>query len=113
MMLLQKFEIHVSEKSLADLAHRLSNSRWPIQFKDSEWERGFKKEELQSIVEYWKYQYDWRKQEDELNSYSQFLCKVEDVDVHFIYEKGKGPNPIPIILTHGWPDSFLRYKKVI
>ena len=48
-----------------------------------------------------------------MNSYSQFKCKIDGIDIHFIWEKGKGKNPTPIILTHGWPDSFLRYKKVI
>ena len=112
-MSLKKFQIQISDKSLADLAYRLSNTRWPNQLKDSDWERGTKKDELQSIINYWKNNYDWRKQEKDLNSYSQFQCNIDGIDIHFIYEKGKGPNPIPIILTHGWPDSFLRYKKVI
>jgi len=98
---------------LADLSYRLSNTRWPNQIKDSNWERGTKEDDLQSIVDYWKNKYDWRKQEKELNSFSQFQCNIDGINIHFIYEKGKGPNPIPIILTHGWPDSFLRYKKVI
>ncbi|WP_243348565.1 epoxide hydrolase family protein [Parabacteroides sp. FAFU027] len=112
-MSLKKFQIQISDKSLEDLAYRLSYTRWPNQLKDSDWERGTKRDELQSIVEYWKNNYDWRKQEKDLNSFTQFQCNIDGIDIHFIYEKGKGPNPIPIILTHGWPDSFLRYKKVI
>ncbi len=112
-MSLKKFQIQISDKSLEDLAYRLSNTRWPNQLKNTNWERGTKKDELQSIVDYWKNNYDWREQEKDLNSFSQFQCNIDGVDIHFIYEKGKGTNPIPIILTHGWPDSFLRYKKVI
>jgi Predicted hydrolases or acyltransferases (alpha/beta hydrolase superfamily) len=112
-MTIRKFRLQIPDKSLEDLSCRLSNTRWPNQIKDAGWERGFKKEELQSIVDYWQNNYDWRTQEKDLNSYSQFLCEIDGVDIHFIYEKGKGPNPIPIILTHGWPDSFLRYKKII
>lgn len=112
-MPLKKFQIQISDKSLEDLAYRLSNTRWPNQLKNTNWERGTKKDELQSIVDYWKNNYDWREQEKDLNSLSQFQCNIDGVDIHFIYEKGKGTNPIPIILTHGWPDSFLRYKKVI
>lgn len=112
-MSLKKFQIQISDKSLEDLAYRLSNTRWPNQLKNTNWERGTKKNELQSIVDYWKNNYDWCEQEKDLNSLSQFQCKIDGVDIHFIYEKGKGTNPIPIILTHGWPDSFLRYKKVI
>lgn len=112
-MSLKKFQIQISDKSLEDLSFRLSNTRWPNQLKDSDWERGTQKDELQSIVDYWKNKYDWRKQEKDINSFSQFHCNIDGIDIHFIHEKGKGPNPIPIILTHGWPDSFLRYKKVI
>jgi pimeloyl-ACP methyl ester carboxylesterase len=112
-MTLQKFQIQISDKSLEDLAYRLSNTRWPNQLKDSDWERGTKKDELQSIVDYWQNKYDWRAQEKDLNSYSQFKCTIDDIDIHFIWEKGKGTNPTPVILTHGWPDSFIRYKKVI
>jgi pimeloyl-ACP methyl ester carboxylesterase len=112
-MSLKKFQIQISDKSLEDLAYRLSHTRWPNQLKNTNWERGTKKDELQSIVDYWENNYDWREQEKDLNSFSQFQCNIDGIDIHFIYEKGKGPNPIPIILTHGWPDSFLRYKKVI
>jgi len=112
-MTLQKFQIQIPDSTLEELSSRLSNTRWPNQLKDSDWERGIKEDYLQSLVDYWQNGYDWRAQEKELNSYSQFKCKIDGIDIHFIWEKGKGKNPTPIILTHGWPDSFLRYKKII
>ena len=112
-MTLQKFQIQIADKKLEELSSRLSKTRWPDQLKDSDWERGMKKDYLQYLVDYWQNGYDWRSQEKELNCYSQFKCKIGGIDIHFIWEKGKGKNPTPIILTHGWPDSFLRYKKII
>ena len=112
-MTLQKFQIQIADKKLEELSSRLSKTRWPDQLKDSDWERGMKKDYLQYLVDYWQNGYDWRSQEKELNSYSQFKSKIGGIDIHFIWEKGKGKNPTPIILTHGWPDSFLRYKKII
>lgn len=112
-MTLQKFQIQIPYSTLEELSSRLSNTRWPNQLKDSDWERGIKKDYLQSLVDYWQNGYNWRAQEKELNSHSQFKCKIDGIDIHFIWEKGKGENPTPIILTHGWPDSFLRYKKII
>ena len=112
-MTLQKFQIQIPDSTLEELSSRLSNTRWPSQLKDSVWERGMKKDYLQSLVDYWQNGYNWRAQEKELNSHSQFKCKIDGIDIHFIWEKGKGENPTPIILTHGWPDSFLRYKKII
>lgn len=112
-MTLQKFQIQIADNTLEELSSRLSNTRWPNQLKDSDWERGMKKDYLQSLVHYWQNNYDWRTQEKELNSFSQFKCDIDGINIHFIWEKGKGKNPMPIILTHGWPDSFLRYKKII
>ncbi|WP_159518229.1 epoxide hydrolase family protein [Sunxiuqinia indica] len=112
-MTLQKFLIQIPDSVLEELSSKLSNTRWPKQLKDSDSERGMEKNYLQSLVDYWQNGYDWRAQEKELNSHSQFKCKIDGINIHFIWEKGKGENPTPIILTHGWPDSFLRYKKII
>ena len=112
-MTIETFKIQISDKTLDDLSFRLSNTKWPNQLKDSDWERGTKKDYMMSLVSYWRSNYNWRTQENNLNSYAQFKSNVEGIDIHFFYEKGKGPNPLPIILTHGWPDSFVRYQKII
>jgi pimeloyl-ACP methyl ester carboxylesterase len=112
-MAVERFRIQIAREVLDDLKYRLDHVRWPDQLKDSEWERGTEIGYLQSLVSYWRDHFDWRAQEQELNRYSQFRCNVDGIDVHFVHERGKGPNPLPIILTHGWPDSFIRYKKII
>ena len=112
-MTVETFKIQISDESLNDLSFRLSNTIWPTQLKDSDWESGTKKDYMQSLVSYWRNDYNWRLQENNLNSYAQFKCNVDGLDIHFFHEKGKGPNPLPIILTHGWPDSFVRYQKII
>lgn len=112
-MTIESFRIHVPDEVLDDLKDRLNNIRWPDQPAGSGWERGTEIDYLQSLVSYWRNHYDWRKQEDRLNRFAQFRCNIDGIDVHFVHERGKGPNPVPIILTHGWPDSFLRYQKII
>jgi pimeloyl-ACP methyl ester carboxylesterase len=112
-MTAERFSIQIPEDVLIDLKYRLDHIRWPDQLENVAWERGTEKGYLQSLVSYWSEQYDWRAQETELNRLPQFRCTVDGVDVHFIHERGRGPNPLPIILTHGWPDSFIRYKKMI
>ena len=109
----ERFQIHVSDDMLVDLNRRLDHVHWPIEPIDAAWERGTQMGYLQSLVSYWREQFDWRKQEAELNRFSQFRCTIDGVDIHFVHERGKGPNPIPILLTHGWPDSYVRYKKII
>lgn len=112
-MSIERFHIKVSDEVLEDLKYRLDHVRWPDQLNGSTWERGTEINYLKSLVSYWREQFDWRAQESELNSFDQFRCNIDGIDIHFIHERGKGPNPIPIILTHGWPDSYIRYKKII
>jgi len=113
MMTVVPFRIHVSDDTLTDLQHRLQHIRWPDQLEDIGWERGTDLSDLQALVSYWRDHYDWRAQESKLNLLSQYRCTIDGIDVHFVHERGKGPNPLPIILTHGWPDSYLRYEKII
>ncbi|AIQ29946.1 MULTISPECIES: epoxide hydrolase family protein [unclassified Paenibacillus] len=112
-MPIERFQIHVSDEILEDLKYRLDHVRWPDPLEGSDWERGSDQSYLRSLVTYWREQFDWRAREAELNRLSHFRCNVDGIDVHFVHERGKGPNPQPIILTHGWPDSFVRYEKII
>ncbi|MGA8086610.1 MAG: epoxide hydrolase family protein, partial [Terracidiphilus sp.] len=79
----------------------------------SGWEQGTELGYLQSLVAYWRDSFDWRAQEAELNRLAQFRAEVDRFSIHFVHERGVGPNPLAIILTHGWPDSFTRYQKII
>ncbi|MEK3685196.1 epoxide hydrolase family protein [Paenibacillus sp. FSL R10-2736] len=112
-MPIERFQIRVSEEVLKDLKYRLDHVRWPDPLEGSDWERGTDQGYLRSLVTYWREQFDWRAREAELNRLSHFRCNVDGIDLHFVHERGKGPNPQPIILTHGWPDSFVRYEKII
>src|SRR5690606_35918543 len=68
---------------------------------------------MQELVAYWQNQFDWRAQEAKLNEFAHFRAQVDGVGIHYIHERGKGKNPTPIILVHGWPDSFYRMHKII
>ncbi len=68
---------------------------------------------MEELVDYWLNRFDWRAQEAELNRYPHFRTEIDGLGLHFIHERGKGLDPLPIILTHGWPDSFYRYHKII
>ena len=80
---------------------------------DTGWDAGTECEYLRELVGYWQNTYDWRKHEAALNQFAHFRTEVDDITIHFIHERGKGPNPFPIILTHGYPDSFYRFAKII
>lgn len=107
------FEVTVSQTVLDDLKYRLQNTRWPGEAQGSGWSFGTSESYLQNLVRYWLTEYDWRKHESFLNKYPQYIADVNGVKVHFQYIRGKGKNPKPLILTHGWPDSYYRFHKII
>ena len=107
------FRIELPGDVLSDLRRRLEHTRWPCDVEGSDWSAGTDSEYLKELAAYWLGTYDWEKHQTALNQLSHFRTEVDGIGIHFIHERGKGPNPFPIILTHGYPDSFLRFVKVI
>ncbi|HEY6180845.1 MAG TPA: epoxide hydrolase, partial [Terriglobales bacterium] len=107
------FEVEISEEILSDLQARLRNTRWPPSVEGAGWDAGTDLQYLKEIVGYWQNIFDWRKEAAALNQFAHFRSEVDGVVIHFIHERGKGPNPFPIVLTHGYPDSFYRFAKII
>ncbi|MDR1717582.1 MAG: epoxide hydrolase [Prevotella sp.] len=112
-MPIRNFKIEIPNEALEDLSLRLRKTKWANQIPEIGWSRGTDKDYLQVLVDYWISDYDWRTQEKVFNQYPQYKCNIDGVDIHFFHIKGKGENPLPLILTHGWPDSFVRYQKII
>lgn len=110
---IKPFAINIPQLALDDLQERLERIRWPDDFTDGAWNTGAPTSYLKELVEYWRTSYDWRKHEQYLNQFAHFRAELDGIGIHFIHERGKGPNPIPLLLTHGWPDSFYRFHKVI
>jgi pimeloyl-ACP methyl ester carboxylesterase len=108
-----EFHVTVSQQVLDDLKKRLQNTRWPGEAQGSGWNFGTSESYLKDLVGYWVTKYDWRKHESLLNKYPQYIADVNGVKVHFQYIKGKGKNAKALILTHGWPDSYYRFHKLI
>src|SRR5258708_6148832 len=112
-MSVQPFKLEVPQALLEDLKSRLAHTRWPDEMDGEGWEYGTDLGYLKALTDYWQHSYDWRKQETEINQFAQFRTEIDGRGIHFIHERGKGPNPIPIMLLHGWPDSFYRFYKII
>ena len=107
------FKIEVPDEVLEDLRRRLETVRWPDQIPNSGWDYGSNLDYLKELVEYWRSGFDWRAQEAKLNVFRHFKSPVDGLDIHFIHERGKGPNPIPLVITHGWPSTFYEMHKII
>jgi pimeloyl-ACP methyl ester carboxylesterase len=112
-MSIQKFHISISPFVIDDLRERLGRARWPDEIEDSGWAYGTNKEYLYELCTHWGHGFDWYEQQDYLNTFSHFRADIDGFGIHFIHHKGKGRRTTPILLTHGYPDCFVRFLKVI
>ena len=107
------FSLNVADTAIADLRERLARTRFPDQAPGEPWEYGTNVDYLRGLVEYWRSGFDWRAQEARLNAFPQFKAPLHDIDVHFLHVPGKGPNPCPLLLMHGWPGSVFEFMDLI
>src|ERR1700694_1226107 len=116
-MSVEPFFLPYSEAAVEDLRLRLAGTRWPDEVPGSGWKYGADLDSMRQLCEYWKEQFDWKAQIEQLSAFHHYRSTVagtvDGIGIHFIHEHGKGPAPMPIILTHGWPGSFLEMLKII
>jgi pimeloyl-ACP methyl ester carboxylesterase len=112
-MSVDHFEVSVTQDTLVDLHGRLAATRWPDEVSEAGWDYGANLAYMRELVDYWRDGFDWRAQEKAINRLGHFRAEVDGFGIHFIHEHGKGPDPMPLVLTHGWPDSFFRFHKLV
>ncbi|MBC7708032.1 epoxide hydrolase [Polaromonas sp.] len=110
---MKKFTVKIDQSALDDLNERLNRTRWPDEPAHMDWNMGTSTSYLKELVAYWKNHYDWRKHEAEINKFPQFMTSIDGHNIHFIHVKGKNKSAKPLLLLHGWPDSFYRFHKII
>lgn len=108
-----RFDIHVPDGLLDDLYARLKRTRWIYTSNANSWDAGTNPSYLRALVQYWQSEYRWRDHESALNQLPNYTTNIDGHDIHFLHERGLGADAIPIILTHGYPDSYLRFQKLI
>jgi pimeloyl-ACP methyl ester carboxylesterase len=109
----KSYTINIKQSILDDLQTRIVNTRWTDEIENSKWAYGTNKTYLKELCDYWQNTFDWKKQEKYLNSFRHFKTIVDGFGLHYICQKGEGKNPVPLLLTHGYPDSFARFLKII
>src|SRR6476620_9901140 len=107
------FKINVPDSVLRDLRERLARPRFPVQLENVGWDYGNDPAYLKPLVEYWRDKFDWRAQERKLNEFDQFTTNIDGLKIHFIHQKSRVPNAMPLVLTHGWPGSIYKFHNVI
>ncbi|AZO00842.1 epoxide hydrolase [Mesorhizobium sp. M9A.F.Ca.ET.002.03.1.2] len=107
------FTIHVTDEAIKDLHRRLRNGHWPDSIDADSWDDGTSLSFLKCLRDHWLHQFDWRMQECRLNRLPQYVSTIRGLDIHFVHQPGVGPAPMPLILTHGWPGSFVEMERII
>src|SRR5262249_42008160 len=109
----EAFAPKIADEAIADLRERLARTRLPDQAPGGPWAYGTNVEYLRGLLDYWRTGFDWRAQEARLNAFPQFKVPLHHIDVHFLHVPGKGPNPCPLLLMHGWPGSVFEFMDII
>ncbi len=110
---IRPFRANVPEVDLIEMRRRIAATKWPEKETVADESEGVPLELLQDVARYWATDYDWRRFEAKLNVLPQFVTPIDGLDIHFIHVRSPHKNALPIIVTHGWPGSFVEQMKII
>ncbi|MGX1807214.1 epoxide hydrolase family protein [Nocardia sp. NPDC055321] len=110
---IRPFEIAVAQGELDYLNARLDHVRLPDELPGEGWRLGVPTDYLRELITYWRNDFDWRAQEKALNDLPQFTTEIDGQNVHFVHVRSPEPDATPLILTHGWPGSFVEFLDII
>ncbi len=110
---IEPLRYNATEADLHDLRQRLARTRWPDALPETDWDLGVDVNAIRELATYWQAEFDWRTQEAEIARFPHHLAEIDGQEIHFIQQRGVGPDPLPLIVTHGWPSSFLEMLPLI
>jgi pimeloyl-ACP methyl ester carboxylesterase len=121
---IQPFRIDIPKADLDDLADRLARTRWanelPLDTSGPQqglippgWEYGVPVGYVRDLVDHWRHKYDWRAWEARLNEIPQYTTTIDGQNIHFLHVRSPEPDALPLILSHGWPNTFLEYVEFV
>jgi len=112
-MVIRPFTVDVPQAVLDDLRERLARTRWPDEVEGAGWDYGASLGYMRELVRYWQTGFDWRAQERAMNALPHFRAEVDGLGLHLIHARGRGPAPLPLLIVHGWPSSFVEMLDLI
>src|SRR6201992_3141892 len=110
---IRPFSVNVPEDALADLRRRLVNTRLPDPETVNDFTQGVPLKTVKQVLHYWQREYDWRKVEARINAVPNFITEIDGLDIHFIHDRSKHENALPLLVTHGWPGSIVEQLKIV
>lgn len=110
---MRPFHIDIPDAQIDDLRHRLHQARWPGSIFQPGSEDGASLAFVRRLTDHWMTGFDWRAQETRLNALPQYVTEIDGTVIHYLHQKGRGPAPLPLILTHGWPGAFIEFERLL
>ena len=111
--MVKPFKVNISDQIINDIYDKVKKYPWHEMPNDGGWEYGTNLDYMKEISKYWVSKFDWRKHEEKINKFPNFIAKVDDIDIHFIHEKGSGPKPMPLLINHGWPGTIVEFLHIV
>ncbi|WP_243738127.1 epoxide hydrolase family protein [Cellulomonas shaoxiangyii] len=105
--------VEVPQGDLDDLHERLDRTRWPDREPVGGWSQGVPLDVVRAWCRSWRHEHDWRATEQRLNRVPQVVTEVDGVRVHALHARSARPDATPLVLTHGWPGSFLEFEECL
>jgi microsomal epoxide hydrolase len=107
------FRLQIPDADVHDLRERLARTRFADEPPAAPWSTGTSLSYLRDLISYWQHAFDWRAHEAALNEFRQFTVPIGGIDLHFIHEPGRCAQPVPLLLSHGWPGSVFEFRRLI
>jgi microsomal epoxide hydrolase len=111
--MVKSFKVNISNQVIENIYSKIKKYPWKDMPNLNSWEYGTNFNYMKKISNYWVKEFKWKNHEAEINKFSNFKTKVDDIDIHFIKEKGSGSNPMPLLIMHGWPGSIFEFLHII
>ncbi|MBA1337359.1 MAG: epoxide hydrolase [Pelagibacterales bacterium] len=111
--MIKPFKVNVPNSTLDNIYNKVRKYPWEDISKLEGWEHGTNFKYLKEISQYWINDFSWKNYENKINKFSNFKTKVENINIHFIQEKGSGSKPTPLLILHGWPGSVIEFFNII
>ena len=103
----------VADSELDDLHRRLSETRRPRLPDGTGWQRGTDRQFLESLLETWQHRFDWRAHERRILALPWQIAGSGDRALRVVHQRAASGGAPVVLLLHGWPDSVLRFERVL
>tara|TARA_B100000287_G_scaffold428708_1_gene480560 strand:+ start:44 stop:1183 length:1140 start_codon:yes stop_codon:yes gene_type:complete len=111
--MIKPFKVKIPDEVIQNINSKVKNYSWHEMPDDGGWDYGTNLDYMKEFSKYWLENYNWRETEKKINRFKNFKCNIDNIDIHFIHEKGSGKNPRPLLLSHGWPGSIIEFLHII